>query len=199
MSHPGAESVPIRIDSVVAVHWVLATLLSLPVVPFFLSDHANSMYDAIDAADVGQVTTSYLFAFKALRTVPDVWPLVLVSVAHPFTPTIAAFLIAGFVIKRGSVRELVNRYRFWRGIRWQHGLTTWFIAVITAAMLSLLSAVIGLTFAADESFTWHAQLLCPAHSGLLFSEQHLLTAVVLQKRVGGVASSCPSCKRSTRL
>lgn len=146
------DSVGFVARSPVAHFFVLACLLSL--LTFFFAPYFPVMEDTVKSMGV-PFRTSLVFGLQVYLTNPDTLMGILGSVYHPFTPTIAAFMVLGYLGGWGAIRELVSRLRPWQSnVRAADGLRIWLIAIITMLAITGSMAVIRYIFAEPGQFTW---------------------------------------------
>jgi uncharacterized protein len=146
----------INVNRIVLIHFFLACILAALIIPFFIfTDVVSAFEAAIKAAGITEVGTTYLDAVRGFRDAPGATPAILLFMLQPWTPTIAAFLVCFFIIKRGSAADLLSRYKPWRGVTWQRALLSWAIAFAVIAALSLLKALVRYYMLPDAAFEWN--------------------------------------------
>jgi uncharacterized protein len=145
----------LNVNKLVAIHFLLACALAALIIPFFVfTDIVAEFEAAIKAAGITDVGSTYFDAIRAFRDAPGATPAVLLFMLQPWTPTIAAFLICIFVIKRGSAVDLLSRYKPWRGVTWQSALVSWALAFGVIVILSLLKALARYYTMPEAWFEW---------------------------------------------
>jgi uncharacterized protein len=145
----------VNVNKIVIIHLLLACVLALLILPFFLfTDIVPAFEAAIKAAGITDVGSTYFDAIRGFRDAPGATPAVLLFMLQPWTPTIAAFLICIFMINRGSAADLVSRYKPWRGVTWQNGLVSWALAFGVIVVMSLLRALARYYILPEASFEW---------------------------------------------
>jgi uncharacterized protein len=146
----------LNVNKTVLIHFFLACILAALIIPFFIfTDIVPAFEAAIKAAGITEVGTTYLDAVRGFRDAPGATPAILLFMLQPWTPTIAAFLVCIFIIKRGSTADLLSRYKPWRGVTWQRALVIWAIAFAVIAALSLLKALARYYMLPDAAFEWN--------------------------------------------
>lgn len=145
----------LNVNKTVAIHFFLACFLAALIIPLFVfTDVVPAFEAAIKAAGITEVGTTYFDAVRGFRDAPGATPAILLFMLQPWTPTIAAFLICIFMIKRGSAADLVTRYKPWRGVTWQNGLVGWALAFGVIVIVSLLKALARYYMLPEASFEW---------------------------------------------
>jgi uncharacterized protein len=145
----------VNVNKIVLIHFFLACVLAALIIPFFIfTDVVPAFEAAIKAAGITEVGTTYLDAVRGFRDAPGATPAILLFMLQPWTPTIAAFLLCIFVIKRGSAVDLLSRYKPWRGVTWQHALVSWLLAFGVIVIVSLLKAVARYYTMPEGWFEW---------------------------------------------
>jgi uncharacterized protein len=138
----------------VLTYWLLATsfaALILPVGLMLFGRYPNAISEIAERSG-GDLNTNILYSVPIAARVQGGLPLVLLFLAQPATPLLAAFLTA-WLIGRDRVRDLVLRYRFWApGIGWRRGLPIWLAAIGTLAGIKLLTGY--LTSQTSQPGTW---------------------------------------------
>jgi uncharacterized protein len=143
------------LNKAIAIHFILACFLALLILPLFVfTDVVAAFQAAIKAAGITEVGSTYFDAVRGFRDAPGATPAILLFMLQPWTPTIAAFLVCIFVIKRGSAADLLNRYKPWRGVTWQRALASWAIAFSVMVVVSLLRALGRYYIMPEGSFEW---------------------------------------------
>jgi CAAX protease family protein len=139
------------------IAWFFAISLGIEILVaavFLLSGAAERLEAAIRASDLGE-KTDFVSAGRLVVLEPQSWPGVLLSIIQPFSPDIAAFVVAGFAFGLGGVVILVRRYRFWSpDVEWRRGLGVWGIMFSTFLAMSLATAGLNYMFAPSGSFEW---------------------------------------------
>lgn len=145
----------LSVNKLVAIHFVLACVLAALIIPFFVfTDVVPAFEAAIKAAGITEVGSTYFDAVRGFRDAPGATPAILLFMLQPWTPTIAAFLICIFVIKRGSAVDLLSRYKPWRGVTWQSALVSWALAFGVIVVVSLLKALGRYYMMPEGTFEW---------------------------------------------
>ncbi len=131
---------------------VLACVLSLfalffdpygPIVEKTLTDNGIPM------------TNSLLTGLRVFLVNPETFLGIIGMVYFPWTPTIAALLLVGYLGGWRAVRELLSRYRPWQAnVRASDGLKIWLVAMLTMIIITGSAALIRYNFAEPEQFTW---------------------------------------------
>jgi uncharacterized protein len=99
--------------------------------------------------------TTMVMAFQVYLTNPDTLMGILGYIYHPFTPTISALIVVGYLGGWRAIRELLSRLKPWQSdVRTQDALKTWLIAIATMVAIGGLGALIRYIFAAPGEFTW---------------------------------------------
>jgi uncharacterized protein len=136
----------------VAVFFVLACVLSLGA--FLFMSGYPVVKDTFESLGVPFRTTLVL-TIQILQANPDTWFGILGFIYHPFTPTIAALIVVGYLGGWNAIRELLSRLRPWQpNIRPADGLRIWLIAIATMIAVTGSSALICFVFAEPGQFTW---------------------------------------------
>jgi uncharacterized protein len=144
-----------KVNRTVAVFFILSCFLAILILPLFVFTNVVVAFEtAIKAAGITEVGTTYFDAVRGFRDAPGAAPAILLFMLQPWTPTIAAFLICLFMIKRGSAADLLNRYKPWRGVAWQSALVSWGLAFAVIVALSLLKALARHYMMPDATFEW---------------------------------------------
>jgi uncharacterized protein len=145
----------LNVNRIVGIHFFLACILAALIIPLFIfTDVVPAFEAAIKAAGITEVGTTYFDAARGFRDAPGATPAILLFMLQPWTPTIAAFLLCIFVIKRGSAADLLSRFKPWRGVTWQRALASWAIAFGVIVALSLLKALTRFYMTPEGSFEW---------------------------------------------
>jgi uncharacterized protein len=145
----------LNVNKTVALHILLSCVLAALIIPFFVfTDVVPAFEAAIKAAGITEVGSTYFDAVRGFRDAPGATPAILLFMLQPWTPTIAAFLLCIFVIKRGSAADLLSRYKPWRGVTWQRALVSWALAFGVIVILSLLKALARYYTMPEASFEW---------------------------------------------
>lgn len=145
----------VNVNKTVLIHFFLACALAALIIPFFVfTDVVPAFEAAIKAAGITEVGTTYLDAARGFRDAPGATPAILLFMLQPWTPTIAAFLLCIFVIKRGSAGDLLSRYKPWRGVTWQHAMVSWLLAFGVIVLVSLLKALVRYYTMPEGWFEW---------------------------------------------
>jgi uncharacterized protein len=159
-----------NVNKVVGMHFLLACLLAALIIPFFVfTDVVPAFEAAIKAAGITEVGSTYFDAVRGFRDAPGATPAILLFMLQPWTPTIAAFLLCIFVIKRGSAADLLSRYKPWRGVTWQRALVSWALAFGVIVILSLLKALARYCTMPEASFEWTMPDFGPTFWTMLFA------------------------------
>src|SRR5215212_1635922 len=139
--------------------WFFAISLGIDLVVvavFLLSGAATKLEAAIPirASGLGE-RTDFVSAGRVSLLEPQSWFGVLLSILQPFSPDIAAFVVAGLAFGLGGVVVLVRRYRFWsHDVGWRKGLRAWGLMFLTFLAMSLVTAGLNYLFAPSGSFEW---------------------------------------------
>ncbi len=145
----------LNVSKTVAIHFLLSCTLAALIIPFFVfTDVVPAFEAAIKAAGMTEVGSTYFDAVRGFRDAPGATPAILLFMLQPWTPTIAAFLLCIFAIKRGSAMDLLSRYKPWRGVPWQNALVSWAFAFGVIVILSLLRALARYYMMPEASFVW---------------------------------------------
>jgi uncharacterized protein len=145
----------LNVNKIVGIHFFLACTLAALIIPFFIfTDVVSEFQAAIKAAGITEVGTTYFDAIRGFRDAPGATPAILLFMLQPWTPTIAAFLVCIFVIKRGSAADLLSRYKPWRGVTWQRALVSWALAFAVIVAISLLKALGRYYMMPEGTFEW---------------------------------------------
>jgi uncharacterized protein len=136
----------------VAVFFVLACVLSLGAIAF------SSGYEVLDDTFTKMgipPRTTLVLAAQVLQYNPDAWFGVLGLIYHPFTPTIAALCVVGYLGGWRGIRELLSRLRPWQSnVGASDGLKIWLIAIATFMALNGFSAWIASMIFGPDQFKW---------------------------------------------
>jgi uncharacterized protein len=152
MHHPVK---PLDVKKTVGLHWLLSSILAALIIPFFVfTDVVAAFEAAIKAAGITEVGSTYFDAVRGFRDAPGATPAILLFMLQPWTPTIAAFLLCIFMIKRGSAADLLSRYKPWRGVTWQSALVSWALAFAVIVLVSLLKALARYYMMPEGAFEW---------------------------------------------
>lgn len=139
------------------VAWFFAISLGieiLVVAVFLFSGAAERLEEAMRASGLGD-RTDFVSAGRLLALEPRSWPGVLLSIIQPFSPDIAAFVVAGVAFGLGGLVVLVRRYRFWSNeVGWRRGSRVWGLMFFTFLAMSLATAGLNYMFAPSGSFEW---------------------------------------------
>jgi uncharacterized protein len=153
--NPQHPTKPLDAKKTVGLHWLLSSILAALIIPFFVfTDVVAAFTAAIKAAGITEVGSTYFDAVRGFREAPGATPAILLFMLQPWTPTIAAFLLCIFVIKRGSARDLLSRYKPWRGVTWQSALISWALAFAVIVLVSLLKALARSYMLPEAAFEW---------------------------------------------
>jgi uncharacterized protein len=145
----------VDVNKAVLIHFFLSCVLAALIIPFFIfTDIVPAFEAAIKAAGITEVGSTYFDAVRGFRDAPGATPAILLFMLQPWTPTIAAFLVCIFVIKRGSAGDLLSRYKPWRGVTWQHALVGWLLAFGVIVIASLLKALARYYMMPEAAFEW---------------------------------------------
>jgi uncharacterized protein len=145
----------LNVNKLVAIHFLLACALAALIIPVFVfTDVVAAFEAAVKAAGITDVGSTYFDAIRAFRDAPGATPAILLFMLQPWTPTIAAFLVCIFVIKRGSAVDLLSRYKPWRGVTWQSALVSWALAFGVIVVVSLLKALGRYYMMPEGTFEW---------------------------------------------
>jgi uncharacterized protein len=155
MPHENSHLQAAKVNRTVTIFFILACFLAALIIPFFVFTDVVARFEtAIKAAGITEVGTTYFDAVRGFRDAPGAAPAILLFMLQPWTPTIAAFLVCIFVIKRGSTADLLSRYKPWRGVPWQQALVSWAMAFAVIVALSLLKALARHYMMPDATFEW---------------------------------------------
>ena len=141
------------------VTWFFAISLGIELVVvavFLLSGAATKLEAAIPirASGLGE-RTDFVSAGRLMALELQSWFGVLLSILQPFSPDIAAFVVAGLAFGLGGVVVLVRRYRCWSNdVRWRRGLRVWGLMFLTFLAMSLVTAGLNYLFVPSGSFEW---------------------------------------------
>jgi membrane protease YdiL (CAAX protease family) len=121
---------------------------------FLLSGAATKLEAAIRASGLGE-RTDFVSAGRLMALEPQSWFGVLLSILQPFSPDIAAFVVAGLAFRLGGVVVLVRRYRCWSNdVGWRRGLRVWGLMFLTFLAMSPVTAGLNCLFVPSGSFEW---------------------------------------------
>jgi uncharacterized protein len=149
------QNTVLNVNKMVIVHLILACFLAILIIPVFIfTDAEAAAMAAIKASGIVDIGPTYFDAVRVSHAVPGAIPAVLLLLLQPWTPSIAAFLLCIFVIKRGSAADLLSRFKPWRGVTWQHALISWALAFGVAVILCLLRALARYYLLPEASFEW---------------------------------------------
>lgn len=145
----------LNVNRIVSIYFFLACILAALIIPFFVfTDVVPAFQAAIKEAGIAEVGSTYFDAMRGFRDAPGATPAILLFMLQPWTPTIAAFLVCIFFIKRRSASDLRSRYKPWRSVSWQLGLVSWAIAFAVIVFLSLLKAFARYYMMPEGTFEW---------------------------------------------
>jgi uncharacterized protein len=136
----------------VAIFFILASVLSLGELLFV------SGFPIVDETvqKMGlPLRSTLLFGLQLYLENQDTWFGILGLVYHPFTPTIAALVVLGYLGGWNAIRELLSRLRPWqRDISRSDGLKVWLIAITTMMALNACSALIASKIFGSSQYQW---------------------------------------------
>ncbi len=99
--------------------------------------------------------TSLVTGLRVYLANPDTLIGILGLIYHPFTPTIAALFVVGYLGGWRAIRELLSRLKPWQtNVTMQAGLKIWLIAIATMVFITGSAALIRYIFAEPGQFTW---------------------------------------------
>jgi uncharacterized protein len=136
----------------VAFFFALACFLSL--FAYFFEPYFSTLFDTIESMGV-PFRTSLVFGLQIYLTNPDTLMGILGLIYHPFTPTIAALIVVGYLGGWNAIRELLSRLRPWqKEVPTKDALKIWLVAIATFMAIYGSAALIKFIFAAPGQFTW---------------------------------------------
>jgi len=140
------------------IAWFFAIALGLEVVVvavFLLSGAAARFETAVQAAGLDGKTdfvSAYQLAVEAPRAVPGI----ALSILQPFTPDIAAFVVAAAAFGLVGLKRLVRGFRFWSAeAGWRQGLRAWGLMLLTFfVFMPLATAGLDALFMPEGTWKW---------------------------------------------
>jgi membrane protease YdiL (CAAX protease family) len=124
--------------------YLLACLLASVILPMFMTERFATSAQALFSTPV-QPSTSIVSGVRAAMHDSRGLLALALLVFGPFTPALAAYIVAAARYGWQTVREVADRYKPWRrGVTWREGLAVWGIALGTQALIMVTIGVLRL-------------------------------------------------------
>ena len=145
------------------VAWFFAVALSLEVavIAVFLFSGAAEKFDAARKAAGLEDRTDFVAAYRLAAEAPQAISGVALSILQPFTPDVAAFIVAGLAFGLAGLVRLLRGFRFWSAeVGWRRGLPTWGLMLV-AFFVFMPLATVGLDamFMPEGTWEWSGHTL----------------------------------------
>ncbi len=143
----------------VAWFFVLALAIEVAVVALALVTGAfDGLFAAQEAAGLAG-RTDFVALGELVVAEPSVLPDAVLVILQPFSPDVAAFLVAALAFGLIGLKRIVRGYRFWSGdVGWQRGLRAWGLMALTFVTMSLATAGLDALFMPEGTWEWDLDL-----------------------------------------
>jgi membrane protease YdiL (CAAX protease family) len=140
--------------------FALALAIEVAVVALALVTGAfDGLFTAQEAAGLAG-RTDFVALGQLVAGEPSLLPDAVLVVLQPFSPDIAAFLVAGLAFGLVGLKRIVRGYRFWSGdVGWRRGLRVWGLMALTFIAMSLATAGLDALFMPEGTWGWDPNLL----------------------------------------
>jgi membrane protease YdiL (CAAX protease family) len=139
------------------VAWFFALALAIEVavvVIAVVTGAFDKLSTAVEAAGLAG-RTDFVALGRLVVAEPGMLPDAVLVVLQPFSPDVAAFLVAGLAFGLLGLKRVVRGYRFWSAdIGWRRGLRAWGLMTSTFVAMSLATAGLDALFMPEGSWGW---------------------------------------------
>ncbi len=161
----------VAVNKIIAWHFILAcALVAIPLPIILLTGSIDRIFTdpftAIETANVDFGTT-YVHVYRVLTAAPEALEGLSFMIYQPWTPTIAAFIITAFFVRRGSAMDFLKRYLPYRGVGAAKAARVWILTITVFTLISLANAAIGM-IVGGEAFAWSPPSLFSGEFLLIF-------------------------------
>ncbi len=145
----------------VAWFFAIALGLEVAVVAIFLFSGAAEVFDAAVRAAGFEGRSDFVTAYRLAVEAPQALPGIALSILQPFTPDIAAFVVAAVAFGLVGLKRLVRGFRFWSAeAGWRRGLWTWGLMLLTFFVLMPLATTgLDALFMPEGTWEWSGHSL----------------------------------------
>jgi uncharacterized protein len=144
----------------VAWFFALALAIEVAVVALALVTGAFDRLSAAQEAAGLAGRTDFVALGRLVVAEPGVSPDAVLVVLQPFSPDVAAFLVAVLAFGLVGAKRIARGYRFWSGeVGWRRGLRAWGLMALTFVAMSLATAGLDALFMPEGTWGWELDLL----------------------------------------
>jgi len=138
----------------VAWFFAVAMVTEVAVVAVFLLSGAAGVLEAAMEATSLTGRTDFVSAYRLAVEEPRAVPGLALAILQPFTPDIAAFVVAAIAFGMVGVERLARGFRFWSAdVGWRRGLSVWGLMLL-ACFVAMPLATAGLDAMFMPEGTW---------------------------------------------
>ena len=140
----------------VAWFFALAMVMEVAVVAVFLGSGAAGVLEAAMEATGLTGKTDFVSAYRLAVETPQAIPGIALSILQPFTPDIAALVVAAVAFGTVGVKRLARGFRFWSAdVGWRRGLWVWgLMLLIFFVAMPLAVAGLDALFMPEGTWEW---------------------------------------------
>jgi membrane protease YdiL (CAAX protease family) len=145
----------------VAWFFAIAFSLEVVVVAVFLFSGAAQTFDAARQAAGLENRTDFVAAYRLAVEAQQAIPGIALSILQPFTPDIAAFVVARLAFGSLGLVRLLRGFRFWSaGVGWRRGLLAWGLMLLAFLFfMPLATAGLDALFMPKGTWEWSGHAL----------------------------------------
>ena len=144
----------------VAWFFALALAIEVAVVALALVTGAFDRFPAAQEAAGLAGRTDFVALGRLVGAEPGVLLDAVLVVLQPFSPDVAALLVAAFAFGLVGLKKIARGYRFWSGdVGWRRGLRAWGLMALTFVGMSLATAGLDALFMPEGTWGWDLDIL----------------------------------------
>lgn len=147
--------------------YIFSVLIEVAIIPIFIfTDALNGLMNGIERSGI-QPNTDFVTAFRLMFAAPEACWGVFLSIVQVAAVDIAVLIIAKVSYGQKGLKDLKERFRFWKkDIPWQQAAKVWITCIITFSTMNLATGGLNKLLLAESDFIWDVNFLS---SSFLFS------------------------------